>query len=88
MRGPAAELYLRMSLDTRLIVCIVCSGNLPLVSGERFSSKLDLRCMQSWYQPAIVSALWLTNPSRQNQLCMGGIGLYGGPIGIQASMGK
>lgn len=31
---------------------------------------------------------FVLNPGRQNQLCMGGIGLYGGPVGIHASIGR
>ena len=34
-----------------------------------------------------MSALWIVNPGRQNQLFIGGIGLYGGPVGIHASIG-
>src|SRR5437764_34904 len=59
------------------MVCTVSSGRTPVLSGARFSRRLAWRLRQSEYADAMVSALWVVNPSRQNQLCIGGMGLYG-----------
>src|SRR5581483_5332468 len=71
----AVALYdLLISFLTCSSVCTASSGNLPLVSGKRFSRRLDFRRLQSRYTPAITSESCVLNPSRQNQLCIGGIG--------------